>query len=296
MVNRTIFVGAVNIVMPDPHSPDRYVELLRKAYLSKRAVKIRGQFAGILGIFDKREQEGYHYGEIFKFYDLKVSGKWLNMLQQAPAEEDELQQLRVPDHLKPGLESFPFIFHPDSHRLFFVSRETDAHLGPVDAGRYFRTLLNQPHLVEEFGEIKVTVIPEADTLQKIFDLRELRKLQIVVSPPNADDWHDLERDIKDRLNEQNAATMVTVLVAEKGASLEPDEETKALSSVAQANGYVEARGVGEDGRVETFSTKKHPMLAPAAYDIDVETQRTALMQTAIDYLARIRPARRGNRG
>ncbi|WP_254599805.1 DUF4747 family protein [Cupriavidus gilardii] len=291
---RTVIVGALNIVMPEPHNPDRYVELLKKAYRSKRAIKIRGQFAGILGSFDGHEEDGFYYGEVFKFYDLKLSGKWLNMLQQAPAEEHDLAKLNVPEHLKPGLEAFPFLFHAPSHRLFFISRETDEHLGPMDAGRYFRELLNQPRLAEQYGQINVTVIPAADTLDRIFALPDLRKLHIVITPPNPDDWEDLEQDIKERLTEQNAATMVTVLVAEKGESLVPNESTRMLSEVAQANGYVEARGATEGGKVSTFSTKQHPMLAPANYDPDVETVRTALLSAANDYISRIRRARHQN--
>lgn len=293
---RTVDVSALNIVMPVPHSPERYVEMFKKAYRTKRVVKIRGQFAGILGSFDGKEENGFHYGEIYKFYDLKVSGRWLNMLQQAPAEDEDLVDLNVPDHLKPGLEAFPFLFHAPSHRLFFISRETGEHLGPVDAGRYFRELLNQPRLTDDYGQINVTVIPDADSLGRILGLPDLRKLHIVVTPPNADDWHELELEIKDRLGEQNAATMVTVLVAEKGESLVPNEQTRMLSEVAQSNGYVEARGALEGGRVSTFSTKQHPMLVQAQYDPNVETTRTALQTVAQAQLSQIRRPRPANRG
>lgn len=289
---RTVIVGAINIVMPEPHSPDRYVELLKKAYRGRHVIKIRGQFAGILGTFGERVGEDFYYGEIFKFYDLKLTGKWLNMLQQAPAEQEDLQDLNVPDHLKPGLEAFPFLFHAPTHRLFFISRESQEHLGPQDTGKYFRELLNKPKLADQYGKINVTVIPGADTLDKIFALPELRKLHIVITPPNPDDWEDLEREVKERLAEQHAATMVTVLVAEKGESLQPNKQTRQLSEVAQANGYVEARGATETGKVETFSTKAHPMLAPAKYDPDVETARTALLTAATDYLQRARRTRR----
>jgi hypothetical protein len=293
---RTVLVGALNIVMPEPHSAERYVELFKTAYKSRRVVKIRGQFAGILGTFNSQGEDGFHYGEIFKFFDLKVSGKWLNMLEQAPAEEQDLANINVPEHLKPGLEAFPFLFHAASHRLFFISRETDEHLGPVDAGRYFRELLNQPRLAEKYGKINITVIPDEDTLDRIFSLPDLRKLHIVITPPNPDDWEDLEQDIKDRLQEQHASTMVTVLVAEKGESLAPNEGTRMLSQVAQSNGYVEARGATEEGKVSTFSTKKHPMLSQARYDPNVETVRTPLQSTAQSYIARIRRPRPANRG
>ncbi len=285
---RTVVVGALNIVMRDPHSPDRYVDLLKKAYRSRRVIKIRGQFAGILGSFNGQGENDFYYGEIFKFYDLKLSGKWLNMLQQAPAEEQDLAELKVPDHLKPGLEAFPFLFHAPTHRLFFISRETDEHLGPIDAGRYFRELLNHPRLAEHYGQINVIVIPAADSLNRILTLPDLRKLHIVITPPNPDDFGDLEQEIKERLAEQNAATMVTVLVAEKGESLEPNEDTRKLSEVAQANGYVEARGAMAGGKVSTFSTKQHPMLAPSNYDPNVETVQAALLNAANEYIRRHR--------
>ncbi|MDN7752697.1 DUF4747 family protein [Burkholderia gladioli] len=278
--------------MPEPHSPERYVDLLKKAYRTRRVIKIRGQFAGILGTFGDDVGDGFYYGELFKFYDLKLTGKWLNVLQQAPAEEDDLAELNVPEHLKPGLEAFPFLFHAQSHRLFFVSQDSQEHLGPKDAGKYFRQLLNQPKLTDQFKEITVTVIPGEDTLEKIFALPELRKLQIVITPPNPDDWEDVEQDVKERMAEQNAATMVTVLVANKGESLEPNEHTRSLSEVAQANGYVEGRGMTEIGKVQTLSTKSHPMLAPAFYDQNVETVVTALRNVATAYLARIRRLRR----
>ncbi|WP_328514923.1 DUF4747 family protein [Ralstonia solanacearum] len=94
--------------------------------------------------------------------------------------------------------------------------------------------------------------------------------------------------MKERLAEQNAATMVTVLVAEKGESLEPNEDTRKLSEVAQANGYVEARGAMAGGKVSTFSTKQHPMLAPSNYDPNVETVQAALLNAANEYIRRHR--------
>lgn len=282
--------------MPAPHNAERYVELFRAAYRTKRIIKIRGQFAGILGSFRVSSSEDFYYGELFKFFDLKISGKWLNVNEQAPAEENELLELNVPEHLKPGLEAFPFIFHPKSHKIFFISQEINEHLGPMDAGRYFRALLNQPRLSEKFGEITVTVIPDADTLDKILNLPDLRRLHIEISPPNPDDLEELEQEIRERLNEQKAAKMLTILVAEKGKSLAPDEQTKLLSQVAQTNGYVEARGATETGKVETFSTKSHPLKDPVQYDPNVETVLTALFGAAERYYARVRRQNGARRG
>jgi hypothetical protein len=288
---RTVVVGALNIVMPEPHSPDRYVSLLKDAYATKRIVRIRGEFAAILGAFGVEQGEDFIAGEIFKFFDLKVSSKWINVEQQAPADADELNQINVPEHLKPGLQAFPFFFHPKRHRIFFLSRERDEHFGPTDALRYFKALLNQPRLAEKYGEIKVRVEPEQDSLEKIFGMLELRRLDIEFSPPNPDDFDDYEQEVKKRLTSQNARKMHVTLVAEEGKSLEPDEGTRALSEIAQSNGNVTGRGKVGDGLVTDVSTKQHPLLANESYDPNLETVHTALLHAANRFLARLRQRR-----
>lgn len=290
---RGVTIGALNIVMPEPHSAERYVSLLRDAYRTKQIIKIRGESAAILGAFGSAGGEQYISGEIYKFFDLDVSSRWINIEQRAPAEDSELELISVPDNLKPGLQAFPFLLHPKKHRIFFLSRERDEHLGPTDARRYFMALLNQPKLVAKYGQISVTIEPEQDSLDKIFGMTELRRLEIELSPPNPDDFDDYETTIKQRLRDQNAQRMQVTLTAEPGESLEPDEETKALSWVAQSNGKVTGRGKIGDGPVTEVSTQQHPMLSNENYDPDIDTAYAAILRVANKFFAKLSQKKAG---
>ena len=96
---RTFKIAALNIVMPAPHSPERYVELFQKTLRLRRAVKLRGDFVGMLGSLYLEEQiiVGYFY----KFFDLNTKEGWFNLTSSQEAEPQELAQINVPAHLKP---------------------------------------------------------------------------------------------------------------------------------------------------------------------------------------------------
>ncbi|GLC92330.1 hypothetical protein Tamer19_17380 [Cupriavidus sp. TA19] len=290
---RKVTVGVLNIVMPEPHNRERYVELFKKAHGTRRALTVRGKFAAILGGFGPKEN-GYYGGVVHKFFDLELTGKWLNLQARKPVDDAEREGVSVPEHLKPGLETFDFLFFPPKHRLFFVSRERGESFGPLDAARYFRALLNQPALREEFGEIEVTAEPDKDTLRKILAIPGLRRLDIQISPPNPDDFEDFEQDVKDRLKAQHARRMDVSLIASRGETLAPDNEIQALAEVAKSNGLVSGRGRDDEGNVVELSTKQHPLLETAEYDPDVEFPSTALYAVASDFLrSLVRRAARG---
>jgi hypothetical protein len=74
---KTITISALNIVMPSPHSAERYVELFRRAYRNKQPVRLRGDFSGMLGALRVEEMDGQNIivGEFYKFLDLKLDGQ-----------------------------------------------------------------------------------------------------------------------------------------------------------------------------------------------------------------------------
>ncbi len=222
-----------------------------------------------------------------------MTGKWLDLKAREPVDDAELEGVNVPEHLKPGLETFEFLFYPQRHRLFFVSREREESFAPIDAARYFQALLNQPILRNEFGEIVVTPEPERDSLRKILAIPKLRRLEMQISPPNPDDFEEFEQEVKDRLKAQNAKRMDISLVASRGEILVPDEQTQALAEVAKSNGRVIGRGLDDEGHVVELSTKQHPILETAEYDPDLEYPSTALYAVAADFIRSLmrRPVR-----
>lgn len=65
---KTIRVAALNLVMPPPHSPTRYVEMLKHSFRLHEAIELRGDYKGMLG--GARGDEDLIQGELYKFFDL----------------------------------------------------------------------------------------------------------------------------------------------------------------------------------------------------------------------------------
>lgn len=286
---RVASISALNIVMPVPHSPARYVELLHKAFKSKAPVKIRGDHAGMIGSCWNEDSDGAEIvvGDLYKYLELRLDKQWFNTLENKAAEENELAEVKIPGHLKPHFEIAPFVFFPEKHRLFFISKEAEHSFTANQAHMLFTTLFQADSITREFGSIEVTIEPSVDALDKIFKLQKLKFLQISISPPNPDDQDIEERRIMERLNILNADKQVVELQSKHVDGLKLDKETKILAKVAQSNGDVSGRGEDVEGKVISVSTKEHPLEEKVIYDPGVQTRLRMLISNAYEILPRI---------
>ncbi|GHB30310.1 hypothetical protein GCM10009038_31350 [Salinicola rhizosphaerae] len=203
--------------------------------------------------------EGYE-GELISFVDINPDDPWLNLSSGKTAGEDELRKLKIPDHLKPGMRRFHFVFFPKTHRLVFESKNTKGEtLGPSSAQRAFERLLNTEDLNLLFGPIDVIVEPEKNALDEIFKIEKLKSVTIFITRPNGDDTGDAEREIMRRLEKMNAQSTTEVYNARKGESLKLDEEAKSYAEIGSHNGYVQARGKNSANEPVFESTEQYPM-------------------------------------
>lgn len=271
---RQFRVAVLNIVMPVPHSPRRYIELLQAAYQRRRIVSLRGDYAGMLGGLNTDNE--VIRGQFYKFFNLNVDSTWFNLSNQQEAEPDDLAQIRVPSHLKPHHLAVNFVFVPQKHRLIFVTRDGRESLSPGMAKSLLDSLFSEPDLVQSFGEIEITIEPSREQLRRIFAMPRLKKLSIEVSPPNPDDLDEAERDVLDRMSEERAQRMMVELVSKHPRGLQPDATHRLLARVAQSNGKVSGHGEDEQGNTITLSTKDHPLVKVVSYDPDIQTRNDAL--------------------
>lgn len=230
---RTITVGALNVVMPAPHSAERYIELFQRAYNLKRPINLRGDFAGMIGSCRVEEMNGSHVvkGEFYKFFDLKLDGQWFNTLEQKPAEDVELAEIHIPENLKPHFQVFPFVFLPANHRLFFVTKDQQDNFSPGQAQKLLSVIFEDLMLVREYGEIEITVEPSTETLQRIFSMPRLKSLIIEVTPPNPDDHEDAERKLFEKMGIIAADKQTIELTSKKPTGLLPDADIKTLAEI-----------------------------------------------------------------
>jgi hypothetical protein len=120
-------------------------------------------------------------------------------------------------------------------------------------------ILNNSLSQDRFGEVDVTVIPEANAVDRIFRIPELSRLEIIVLRPNPDDLGEYEKEVFEKIDKQNARRYETALVKKRGrGSLKPDEDTRALADIAASNGYVKGHGRDAEGLLTDESTRDHP--------------------------------------
>lgn len=291
--SRTVTFGAVNVVLPPPHEPTRYVDLFRAAYSNRGKAKLLGDWVGMIGALSQASDPIHGdivLGEIYKFVDLDVTQNWFNMAKGKVAGADDMARLVIPDELKPHFNFLPFVFFPVGHRLVSLTSDGADSIPISLVAKTLRGTLGSAALRKEFGEVEVTVEPAMETLEQIFQMPNLKRLDINVTSPNPDDFSDFEKHFQENMEEQNARKLLLSILAEPGEALEPNDETKKLAKVAQANGSVTGTGGGR-GKTRKLSTVAHPFEHKDSYRPDFDSRSDFVLAKASEILDKIRNRR-----
>lgn len=281
-MDRVITVAVINVVMTRPHEPGRYIGLLQKAYSLRSVAKFRGDYDAILGsLFTDRAQNAVT-GDVYKYLHLDVNEGWFNVDSTEPATEQDLSRLNIPENLKPHFQTVGYYFNAITHKFYFLAREGRVRVSAGAMKAFLERIFAHPSLVDEFGLVELTVVPDTEALQKIFAMPVLQKLVIEVKPPNPDDNDVAFTRIMEELDNQNAQKMRIEYTAQSGESLSPGAETTLLAEVAASNGYVYAKGKNSEGLTIERKTVDHPRLHHVAYDPAVQTPYQVLAQVATD--------------
>ena len=281
---KTIEISGVNIVT-QPHSPDKYVEIIRS--INQKAVPVRGNEYLMISGLRPHLNNDWSTGierELVKFSNIDEHAQWVDITSGKLAEDGDVPKL--PSHLRPNGALFPFIFHTTgrrtSHRLFYISKSRNSNskktetLSPNFVERLFTTLFSEEYIASQFNSIKITVIPESSALDSIFKLPKLNKLFLQITPPNPDDLEDVEKSVYSRLSSMNVAKEEQTYYGEKDESIKPDLELRQLTEVASQNGYVSGVGKNPDNITVHLSTKDKPLKEPITVDNDGVSEREAL--------------------
>lgn len=287
---RQLQFGAINITMPAPHRPERYIELFHQAGELDKVVKLKGDWVGKLGTLryeSDTDGSGIVRGEFYKYIELDSTRDWFNVLKGKPADERELDQISIPEHLKPHFQYVPFVFFSKGHRLVMITRDKEDVISTAQAATILRGIFASAELLALFGKIDLVVEPSRDTLEKILGMPRLRTLEIVVTPPNPDDFEEFEHDLFEDMASQRASSYQLTLQEEEGEGLAPSERVRKLARVAQSNGKVSGVG-GSRGKTVRLSTTEHPLVEKTHYDPDVEIRANVLLVKAKEILQQIR--------
>ncbi|MGC8102653.1 DUF4747 family protein [Metapseudomonas otitidis] len=278
-----IHISALNLVL-QPHTPERYIEMLLTMAAGKFDSKIRGDEAlllGSCGLLNKYNPSEGVRGELYKFLKLDATEAWFNLKDMGEATDEDVADLVIPDHLKPHFKRFQYIFLPKGHRFYFVSGKPKHSLSPQLVKNFFLKVFARPEF-SDFGQLSITVQPDPNSLDRILALKRISKLKLEIDRPNPDDHEDLEGDILERLNRMNARTQKIEFLEASNTGLVIDNDVKALAGVAEENGYVMVEGKDEDNVKQYLSTKDTPLHVIAKYNPNLSSEFDAFYEKVIE--------------
>ncbi|MGR6034931.1 MAG: DUF4747 family protein [Candidatus Nitrosoglobus sp.] len=280
---KNIGFGAINIVI-HPHSPEKYVQLFKDVKKLKNPVKIRGDRYGLITSFSPYNSSkiGLFTGDISCFTDINTGGSWFNIKTNDKAESDDLSSISIPSHLKPNSAKFRYVLFPGEHIIFYESSDDRHVLGPTTATKLILNLFNQKKIVEKYGEVFVTHIPEVDNLHKALRMPHLEKLTLLIKRPNSDGLADAEKNFLSRMESTSVGKIEYQYTAINKESIKTDDELEQVARIASKNGEVRAKGRDKENKPLEYSTSSHPFTDNYSYDPMVEAPGEVFIHKVIE--------------
>ena len=282
---RKLTVSAINITM-HPHKPEWYGDVIRSLHERAIITQVRGLDWGMIGTLTHHSDDSVITGTIWRFLNLDPSEPWLNLQTRSPMSGEGDEPI-IPDHLKPHLRRFEFVFFTNGHRIFFDSRKAS----PATVQRLLLGLFSDPVISRKYGDISVVVESDHQTIDSILSIHRRAYIEIFFKKPNADDLSEIQKRMLDRMNAQNAASLDETWKGPRGGNIQPDRETIGLMEMALSNGHVKAVGYTEGEERVELDSDSHPVKKDVSYDPDEETVWEVLVDTGRKLLSKLR--RRG---
>jgi len=287
-IEKKLEIGAINITT-QPHSAENYVKLFRAATKIREPVKIRGDRYGIFSGFHRERLPDAKVkpisGDIVLFTDIDRSAPWFNTNSNDFASDSEVDEVNIPEYLKPNSVKFAYVFFPDEHLAFFQGYDssTGKTLTSNVARTFFERVLGRDMLREQFGVVDVTSIPTEDAVKTALAVSQKSRMHLTMTVPNPDDHKEEEKEVQDRLKTLNARKKEEIYYSEAGEALEVDEELRIQAVIAARNGSVVVTGKDEDGKPVRINTEQHPWRFKDYFDEGVEAMFEVLLRVASEF-------------
>ncbi|MEE3625475.1 DUF4747 family protein [Nitrospirillum sp. BR 11752] len=284
--HKRIVVAGVNVRL-HPHSSQLYVDLFFRAFQLKRPIRIRGDQHLLLSSLRYSDSSNVITGSVARFTEIDMNQPWFDSENLEKADDGDVRSINIPPFMKPNYVSFDFMFFVDGHIFAFEKEGGDRPISPYSVEKFLDILFHDDEIIKDFGHVSVDVIGDKEGLSKIFSIYNIRSLVIEIQRPNADDL-DLDEEIEELLDSQNAKKLILDYSAVPGKSFTPAESTKKIAEVALRNGKVQARGRDESGNLVEMSSKDIPMIVSGRYDPKLTLARAAFWNVAEKFMVSLR--------
>tara|TARA_R110002020_G_scaffold56074_43_gene155417 strand:- start:4073 stop:4777 length:705 start_codon:yes stop_codon:yes gene_type:complete len=217
-------------------------------------------------------------GVISKYSEIDIDGDWFDIEDFAPAAPEKIEEVSIPEALRPNLSAFYFIIYEKMHILCFESYSESKSLSARSVEKYFKESLKEKDLMSEFGFVAADIVQSYNEVERIISLPSLRELKIIIRRPNPDDISgNLAAEIEEILREQNAEEYEEVTRSKDSDGLEPNERTKKLAIIGAENGEVQAKSI-VNGVLVPHSTSDKPEKEVDTYNKDSMSTQSMFMK------------------
>lgn len=263
-------------VRTHPHDADTYKELCRAAFGLKKSIRIRGERSGIITSLHRIDAEtDLVRGVLTTFLELDLEGAWLDTETLEEASDEAVESIIIPENLRPNMMAFYFAFDLVNHEIIFEHYGTGKRLSHVAAHTFFSRLFKDKRIARRFGDVKVTVIKSRGSIDRLFSIPRITDIEIYIEKPNSDFWEgSFEQNTEEHLEDKHARSMTVAYKAERGRSLQRDDDLDALLRTSIRNGRAVAKGYGDDGHM-IVTTDSYPRVEQERYDPDLRSDSQA---------------------
>lgn len=276
---RRLEVAGVNVRIVDASNRD-YVALFRQLFQLRQIVQFYGSDWFMITQFmpgDKGDLE--NFGVFSRFAQIDPEAGWLDLDELRTATKSQTARIRIPENLRPNHRPFYFSFIDKKHFVVFESLSQGERLSPRLVAKCLREMMGHPKILEQFGTVEVDMIASKEIVDDIIRSPSLRELAITVKRTNQDDvGRDWIEKIDQDLTEQRLRREERKLYAERGQTIQPNEETAAFARYASETGRVDAKII--QGRAtRPISTEDYPEIE--IQEFPRETSSIAAFSTAV---------------
>lgn len=279
-------VSAINIRIPSDRNRD-YAALISHIKSLKLGIKVLGDTCVALTHFN--EQDGT--GTFSKYSEIDIDGKWFNIDDFNIADQEDVEKVQIPSHLRPNYSAFRFSLSEELHVIAFETYADSKSVSARSIERFFREVLDLDNIQSVYGYVEADVVRSYVEVDKLVNLPDLRELRIIIRRPNSDDVSsDLAAEIEQSLKEQHGEEYEQTIRSKNGDGLVPSPKTKRLSRIAAENGQVVAKSITNGVLMEHNSDEK-PLKEVTTYNTDVDNPTSVFSNLAQSLFSQIKASR-----
>lgn len=268
-----ITAGILNIRL-HPHPDGVYHEFIDAVFKLRKPVRVHGERWAMMSLISKNKTDpDLVTGLISTFTKIELDQPWFDAENLKDASEDILAEIEIPENVFPNSSSFNFAFDTKKHKLYVQTYSKGKAFSINLANNMFQTLVDDLRITRKFGLASIDVVQSNVGLERIFEIKVLKKLTFILNKPNADVFEDdFDENVESYLREIKAKKMQIGVVAESGQSIEPNDSLKRIGSSALEHGSVVGEGADNQGLAVTRSSRDFPREISEKYDANEEQE------------------------